>query len=306
MPDGTPFDIPADSPAPAADRRAGHGGRAADRLAVDAGRGAEHARGRRHARQTAPAAMSAARRRSSIRPRRCGSRRRSTSPIRGWPSSCARPPSPAIIGLGIARVLEVRDKHILFDEKFVPPMLICAAHPAIDGWIDRVVGWIDNKLEELARYAADPTAGGGLQSVDYFVLQLLNRHIPVLKHFARSGYVHPERLFDELLAACRRARDLRDAGTPRARLSGLRSRRSRKRLRAGHARPAGFPQRAARPARDPPRDHRARATTPSSRRSATARCSATRPSCSKSRRGRSLTEIQNSSRTSSRSAPTPR
>ena len=62
-------------------------------------------------------------------------------------------------------------------------MLVCSAHPVVDGWIDRVVGWIDNKLEELARYAADPTAGGGLQSVDYFVLQLLNRDIPVLKHF---------------------------------------------------------------------------------------------------------------------------
>jgi type VI secretion system protein ImpJ len=69
----------------------------------------------------------------------------------------------------------------------------------VDGWIDRVVGWIDNKLEELARYAADPTAGGGLQSVDYFVLQLLNRHIAVLKHYRSSGYLHPERLFEEFL-----------------------------------------------------------------------------------------------------------
>jgi len=61
------------------------------------------------------------------------------------------------------------------------------------------VGWIDNKLEELSRFAADPGAGGGLQSVDYLVLQMLNRQIPVLKHFARSRFVHPERLFDELL-----------------------------------------------------------------------------------------------------------
>ena len=52
---------------------------------------------------------------------------------------------------------------------------MCSAHPVVSGWIDRVIGWVDNKLEELARYAADPTAGGGLQSVDYFVLQLLNR-----------------------------------------------------------------------------------------------------------------------------------
>jgi type VI secretion system protein ImpJ len=106
---------------------------------------------------------------------------------------------PGYLNLGIARVLEVRDRNILFDEKFVPPMLTCAAHPTIDGWIDRITGWVDNKLEELSRYAADPSSGGGLQSVDYFVLQLLNRQIPALKHFQRSAYVHPERLYEELL-----------------------------------------------------------------------------------------------------------
>jgi len=106
---------------------------------------------------------------------------------------------PGYIGLGVVRILEVRDKQIVFDEKYVPPILTCNSHPVVDGWIDRVVGWIDNKLEELARYAADPTAGGGLQSVDYFVLQLLNRHIAVLKHYRSSGYLHPERLFDEFL-----------------------------------------------------------------------------------------------------------
>src|SRR5436309_1655759 len=102
-------------------------------------------------------------------------------------------------GLALARVVEVRDKAIIFDEKFAPPVLICSAHPVLDGWIDRVIGWVDNKLEELARYAADPTAGGGLQSVDYFVLQLLNRYITVLKHFRASAYIHPERLFEEFL-----------------------------------------------------------------------------------------------------------
>lgn len=110
-----------------------------------------------------------------------------------------RTAKPGYVGLAITRVLEVRDRNILFDEKFIPPMLICSAHPVIEGWINRIVGWIDNKLEELSRYASDPTAGGGLQSVDYLVLQMLNRQIPVLKHFAQSGFIHPERLFDELL-----------------------------------------------------------------------------------------------------------
>ena len=121
------------------------------------------------------------------------------------------------VGLALGRILEVRDRAILFDEKFAPPVLVCSAYPVIEGWLDRVIGWIDNKLEELARYAADPTAGGGLQSADYFMLQLLNRQIPQLRHLRQSRYVHPERLFETFLGlagelatfttAERRARD---------------------------------------------------------------------------------------------------
>jgi type VI secretion system protein ImpJ len=106
---------------------------------------------------------------------------------------------PGYISLGIVRVLEVRDKQIVFDEKYIPPLLLCRAHSVVAGWIDRVIGWIDNRLDELARYAADPTAGGGLQSAEYLVLQLLNRHIAVLRHYRSSGYLHPERLFEEFL-----------------------------------------------------------------------------------------------------------
>lgn len=108
-------------------------------------------------------------------------------------------PKPGFVSMGIARVLEIRDKSVVLDDSYVPPMLLCSSHPVIDGWMDRVIGWMDNKVGELARYAADPSAGGGLQSVDYFVLQLLNHHGPVLKHLRRSRYVHPERLYEELL-----------------------------------------------------------------------------------------------------------
>lgn len=106
---------------------------------------------------------------------------------------------PGHVCLPVARVLEVRDRTVVLDDKFVPPILTCAAHAPVVGWIDRAIGWMEAKLEELARYAADPSAGGGLQSADYFVLQLLNRHLPVLRHFRASRYVHPERLYEEMV-----------------------------------------------------------------------------------------------------------
>jgi type VI secretion system protein ImpJ len=106
---------------------------------------------------------------------------------------------PGYIGIPIARIVEVHDKTLVFDEKFAPPVLVCSAHATVEGWLDRVIGWIGNRLDELARYASDPTAGGGLQSGDYLMLQCLNREIPALKHFRASRYVHPERLYEKLL-----------------------------------------------------------------------------------------------------------
>jgi type VI secretion system protein ImpJ len=121
---------------------------------------------------------------------------------------------PGFVSLPVARLVEVHDKTLIFDEKFAPPLLLIAAHPTVEGWLDRVIGWISAKLDELARYASDPTAGGGLQSADYLMLQMLNRVSPVLAHFRRSRAVHPERLYEEFL---RIAGELATFATPERR-----------------------------------------------------------------------------------------
>lgn len=101
--------------------------------------------------------------------------------------------------IGLARVVEIQDKTVVFDQKFLPPALITHSHQGFTGLMDRVIGWMETKLEELSRYAADPTSGGGLQYADYFILQVLNRDIPVLRHLRGSQYVHPERLYERLI-----------------------------------------------------------------------------------------------------------
>ncbi|PXA96872.1 type VI secretion system baseplate subunit TssK [Nostoc sp. 3335mG] len=108
-------------------------------------------------------------------------------------------PRPGFHCMAIARIVEVRDRTIVFDPVFAPPVLVTHAHAVVAGWLDRVVGWIEAKIEALARFAADPSSGGGLLSFDYFMLQLLNREINVLRHLRASQYVHPERLYEEFL-----------------------------------------------------------------------------------------------------------
>lgn len=102
--------------------------------------------------------------------------------------------------IGLARVVEIQDKTIVFDGRYLPPAISTHAHPGFGGIVDRVIGWIETRLEELARYAADPSSGGGLQYADYFILQVLNREIPVIRHMKGSQYVHPERLYERLIS----------------------------------------------------------------------------------------------------------
>jgi type VI secretion system protein ImpJ len=98
--------------------------------------------------------------------------------------------------LAVARILKLENGAILLDPEFAPTVLTCSTHDVVVGWINRALGWIENKLEELSRFAADPTAGGGLQNRDYLVLQVLNRAIPALQHFEfTSNHLHPERLY---------------------------------------------------------------------------------------------------------------
>ena len=108
-------------------------------------------------------------------------------------------PKPGFANLLCTRIVEVADKAIVFDEKVAPPVLNVSAHATITGWLDRVLGWLETKLEELARFASDPRSAGSMQSVDFFILQMLNRHLPVLHHFRNSKYVHPERFYVMLL-----------------------------------------------------------------------------------------------------------
>lgn len=101
--------------------------------------------------------------------------------------------------LPVARILEVRDGVVTLDDTFTPPTLTVAAHPMQAGWIDRVIGLVEVRLADLARFAADPSAAG-LQQADYLQLLLLNRTIPVLRHLKQTWRVPPERLYTVLIA----------------------------------------------------------------------------------------------------------
>ncbi|MFV0410675.1 MAG: type VI secretion system baseplate subunit TssK [Paracoccus sp. (in: a-proteobacteria)] len=109
-------------------------------------------------------------------------------------------PRPGYQNLCLARISEVRDGVVTLDETAPPPALVIGAHPQILGYLTRVIGWIEARLESLARFAADPSAGGGMQAADYLMLMTLNRNIGQLRHLSKTFALHPEMLYRSLIA----------------------------------------------------------------------------------------------------------
>ncbi|SFJ82138.1 type VI secretion system baseplate subunit TssK [Jannaschia pohangensis] len=102
--------------------------------------------------------------------------------------------------LPLARIAEVRNGIVAFDDTVPPTALTLDVHPVYLGYLSRVIGWIEGKLDALSRYASDPSSGGGMQATDYLMLMVLNRELPALRHFASSKVIHPERLFERLVS----------------------------------------------------------------------------------------------------------
>lgn len=194
FPDGLPFDLPADSPlpAPVAVPEGSEGAHVwltvpmAAPNAREVGFDDESSRATRYVLDRARIADSTAAMRSEqeieIAHPRIALEVRST-------------PKAGFSGMRLARVVEVRNRVVILDPAFAPPVLAIDAHAAVAGWLDRVIGWVETRLAALARYAADPRAGAAFQPADYSMLVALNREIGPLRHLRAVRPVHPERLY---------------------------------------------------------------------------------------------------------------
>lgn len=107
-------------------------------------------------------------------------------------------PRPGYQNIFIGRIIEMRDGIVTLDDTVPPVGMVLRVHPAYEGYLSRVIGWMEAKLETLARFASDPSSGGGMQATDYLMLMVLNRELPVLRHLRGQGNVHPERLYEKL------------------------------------------------------------------------------------------------------------
>jgi type VI secretion system protein ImpJ len=104
------------------------------------------------------------------------------------------------VTLGIARVREVHNRRLMFDDRFIPPTLDKDASIRLRGAVTDILGRVEQRAEELALRAVEATDGGAETFASFLLLQALNRWLPVLQHAERLPMLHPERLYETLIA----------------------------------------------------------------------------------------------------------
>ena len=103
------------------------------------------------------------------------------------------------VTLGIARVREVSNKKLIFDDRYIPPTLDIAAAVRLTGGLTDIIGRVEQRAEELAVRAVEATDGGSETFASFLLLQVLNRWLPMLRHLEALPTIHPERLFETLV-----------------------------------------------------------------------------------------------------------
>jgi type VI secretion system protein ImpJ len=103
--------------------------------------------------------------------------------------------------IGLARVVEVRsDRAVILDPDFIPPSLNCAAASRLNELMTELLGIVRHRATAIAERIGDPTIRGTAEVGDYFLLQILNRADPLLKHLlANATRIHPMVFFEHCI-----------------------------------------------------------------------------------------------------------
>lgn len=103
------------------------------------------------------------------------------------------------VTLGLARIREVSNKRLMFDDRYIPPAQDIDASSRLKGGLADILGRAEQRADELALRAVEATDGGAETFASFLLLQALNRWCPVMQHMQSLPRIHPERLFELLV-----------------------------------------------------------------------------------------------------------
>lgn len=109
----------------------------------------------------------------------------------------------AFTSIPVARILDRRpDGSLVLDEAHYPTALSVSAVPPLARFLVEVAGLMRERARGIAERIGSPNQSGVAEVTDFNLLQTLNRLHPLFQHLACSRHLHPELLYRELCQAC--------------------------------------------------------------------------------------------------------
>ena len=100
----------------------------------------------------------------------------------------------------ITRIVESdKDNVVKLDNAFIPAVMHCNAATQLTDFITEVQGLLKHRGDALANRLAAPGSSGVSEITDFLLLQLVNNYEPLLKHLVATKGIFPEELFRILI-----------------------------------------------------------------------------------------------------------
>src|SRR5690606_34545778 len=106
----------------------------------------------------------------------------------------------AFVKLQLCEILDTTpDGVISLRAEFIPPFVSFHASGYLLSCMKEVISMLAHRGDTLAERIRATGKVGGAEVGDFMMLQLINRHEPVLRHYLGVEQVHPEQIYRELL-----------------------------------------------------------------------------------------------------------
>ena len=103
------------------------------------------------------------------------------------------------VTLPIARLVEKRlDGSLVLDPGFAPTVLACSASQVLTSWLAEMRGLLQHRGAAIASRLSSPGGKGTAEITDFLILMLVNRNEMALRHLASLPLLHPETLYGAL------------------------------------------------------------------------------------------------------------
>lgn len=104
--------------------------------------------------------------------------------------------------LPLAHLVECRpDRQVVLDDSFIPTVLHARTANRLATLTTELLGLFRQRGEALGGRVAATGRGAAAEFADFLMLQAINRYEPLLAHYADSGALHPEELYQVCVAA---------------------------------------------------------------------------------------------------------